>query len=233
MQLPEISTIVTAVFSGFITALVIESVRYANERKKIRENRDFERRKALQAFISHKIGNDVPPIARLLISAPAKITKIKNISSIGTREIIEAKEIIEPIIQTVNQQGKWARIKALAGIKTDPKLVQQVYRTYYRKIQNDSRAYVWDTRDQIALLGELTTIGRSENNDIVINTTLVSRLHAVIRFENGQFVLYNLTITNPILVNDQNIEYKCVLQDGDVIEFFGGCFIEFQQREVK
>lgn len=233
MQLPEISTIITAVFSGFITALVIESVRYANERKKIRDNRDFERRKALQVFISNKSGNDIPPIARLLISAPTKIVKTKHISPIGTREIVEAKEIKDPIIQVVTQQNTWVKIKSLVGIKTDTKLVQKVYRTYYRKINNDSRAYVWDTRDQIALLGELTTIGRSETNDIVIDTELVSRLHAVIRFENSQFVLYNLTITNPILVNDHDIEYKCVLQDGDVIEFFGGCLIEFQQRGVK
>ena len=50
------------------------------------------------------------------------------------------------------------------------------------------------------------TIGRGQDNDLVLNDAMVSRYHAVIRQENAGVVLIDLGSTNPALVNDMPLE---------------------------
>lgn len=59
------------------------------------------------------------------------------------------------------------------------------------------------------------TIGRMENNDIAIPSRSVSRLHAEIRWEDGEPVLRDRS-SNGTLVNGRPVE-RCVLQQGDSI----------------
>lgn len=66
-------------------------------------------------------------------------------------------------------------------------------------------------------LGEVTTIGRIGDNDIVLDDTAVSRRHAKIRLEDGAFTIYDLGATNPTEVNGQEIG-KHQLVDGDRIK---------------
>lgn len=67
-------------------------------------------------------------------------------------------------------------------------------------------------------LGEVTTVGRDAAlNDVVIDDPAISRQHAKIRLEGGQFVLYDLATDNGTFVNDQRI-IRSSLMDGDVIK---------------
>jgi len=50
------------------------------------------------------------------------------------------------------------------------------------------------------------TIGRGEDNDLVLNDAMVSRYHAVIRQESAGGVVIDLGSTNPVLVNDVPLE---------------------------
>jgi predicted component of type VI protein secretion system len=50
------------------------------------------------------------------------------------------------------------------------------------------------------------TIGRGQDNDLVLGDGLVSRYHAVIRQENEGIVIIDLGSTNPVLVNDVPLE---------------------------
>jgi predicted component of type VI protein secretion system len=50
------------------------------------------------------------------------------------------------------------------------------------------------------------TIGRGSDNDLVLGDALVSRYHAVIRQENEGIVIIDLGSTNPVTVNDVELE---------------------------
>jgi len=73
------------------------------------------------------------------------------------------------------------------------------------------------------------TIGRGQDNDLVLNDAMVSRYHAVIRQENAGVVLIDLGSTNPVLVNDVPLEPGVPqrLQHRDVV-VIGGAVFSFQ-----
>lgn len=62
------------------------------------------------------------------------------------------------------------------------------------------------------------TIGRSEDNDIVIDDRWVSRRHARIRVDGQQYIVEDLGSKNGTLVNGQRIEGPRGLADGDEIQ---------------
>jgi hypothetical protein len=62
-------------------------------------------------------------------------------------------------------------------------------------------------------------LGRRQSNDVRLNSTKASREHALVRYENGFYVLYNLRPENPPLVNNMKVHQKQVLKPGDVIQF--------------
>ena len=63
-------------------------------------------------------------------------------------------------------------------------------------------------------------IGRRVDNDIILEDSRVSRVHAQIRQRFGRFMLYDLGSRSGTIVNGQRI-VECVLQPGDVITLGG------------
>lgn len=75
----------------------------------------------------------------------------------------------------------------------------------------------------------LTSIGRHSDNDVIVNDKQVSRFHAQIRYERGQFVLYDLGSMNGLAVNGALTQGPVVLRDGDTIAL-GHHDLVFQRR---
>ncbi len=69
---------------------------------------------------------------------------------------------------------------------------------------------------QIVPLKEITLLGRGMGNDVVIHEDFISRKHAEIRFENNQFVVYDLNSTSGTFINNKRVQ-RCVLCSGDII----------------
>jgi serine/threonine protein kinase len=68
------------------------------------------------------------------------------------------------------------------------------------------------------------TIGRHPDNDVVLaDELMVSRHHAVITVEDGQYVLYDRDSANGIWVNEQRI-FRHVLEPGDRIQVWQSKF---------
>lgn len=62
-----------------------------------------------------------------------------------------------------------------------------------------------------------TAIGRERTpGGIVLRDPNVSRHHAVLTYESGEWVIHDLNSTNGTLVNDMDIE-ECSLRDGDIV----------------
>ncbi|WP_165423872.1 FHA domain-containing serine/threonine-protein kinase [Ktedonosporobacter rubrisoli] len=66
---------------------------------------------------------------------------------------------------------------------------------------------------------DVTTIGRTNGNDLVISGRTVSRRHARLLFVDGRWYLEDLQSANGTLVNNVRIYQPVALNDGDVINF--------------
>lgn len=81
---------------------------------------------------------------------------------------------------------------------------------------------------------------RSENvvgrdgtqSDIVLDDSTVSKLHAKIRFENGQFFLYDMGSTNGTFVNNRRVQRQSLL-DGDDVRFGSTRFVFKEVRSPR
>ncbi|MEP6994463.1 MAG: adenylate/guanylate cyclase domain-containing protein [Acidobacteriota bacterium] len=75
--------------------------------------------------------------------------------------------------------------------------------------------YEADGRSQVfTMLLEEASIGRANDNDIVLNDFSVSRRHAYLKKEDGDWVIYDNGSTNGIRVNDALVP-RAVVKDGD------------------
>lgn len=91
-----------------------------------------------------------------------------------------------------------------------------------REIQGSDPGKSW------SLGTEDAGIGRKRTNFIQVKSLKASREQALIRYENGRHVLYNLREDNPPLVNNTPISEKCILQPGDEIRL-GEDILRYEQ----
>lgn len=61
----------------------------------------------------------------------------------------------------------------------------------------------------------VTTVGRGNANDLVLNDSSVSRFHAVIKLRDDSIFVADRGSTNGIILNDQKITQETELKDGD------------------
>jgi hypothetical protein len=84
---------------------------------------------------------------------------------------------------------------------------------------------------RFALSGAETTLGRSRaENDIATPGRTASRRQASIRVSDGQYVYYDLSPTNPTIINGQEITGSHELYEGDQIEI-GDMILKFTFEE--
>jgi adenylate cyclase len=67
----------------------------------------------------------------------------------------------------------------------------------------------------LELTKPVTTIGRGNANDLVLNDSSVSRFHAVIKLKENSIFVADRGSTNGILLNDKRISKETELKDGD------------------
>ncbi len=77
-----------------------------------------------------------------------------------------------------------------------------------------------DGRRTVPLDRPIVTIGRSLDNDVVVNDTRVSRHHAQLRRRAGRYVVYDMGSSGGTRVNGDRVS-ECLLQPGDVINLAG------------
>jgi VWFA-related protein len=69
------------------------------------------------------------------------------------------------------------------------------------------------------------TIGRAPGNDLVVEHPTVSRQHATIKIEGGEFRLYDLGSSNGTFVNEQRVREPVALRDGAAVRFGEARFV--------
>lgn len=85
---------------------------------------------------------------------------------------------------------------------------------------------------KFALNAATTTIGRAQDNDIVINNLALSRHHAEVHRRQGRFELQDRGSQNGVFVNEERISRPRVLRDGDHITLGTYRFIFSEEAEA-
>ena len=84
--------------------------------------------------------------------------------------------------------------------------------------ENKQVPYLVDPKGQEhRLTGELITIGRAVENDVVITSKRISREHAQVRREGWRVILEDLGSTNGTFLNDERVLTPVELRDEDRI----------------
>lgn len=79
------------------------------------------------------------------------------------------------------------------------------------------------------LTKQVIHIGRHLTNDVVVNDRRVSRYHAEIRYEHGQFMLYDLGSTNGVRINGVPTRQPVPIRNNDILTVGSHEFV-FQRR---
>ena len=84
---------------------------------------------------------------------------------------------------------------------------------------------------EFTIRGAATTIGRALDNDLVLESTDVSRHHARIEYRDGRYQIADLGSTNGTKVNGRPVQGSAPLSDGDEIEF-GSLQLRFMPYQI-
>lgn len=76
------------------------------------------------------------------------------------------------------------------------------------------------------------TIGRDEDNDIVLPDRKVSRRHAIIRLERGRWVLEDQGSRNGTFINGQQLQEPWLLSDGEIVHVANKFALMFIDAEI-
>jgi adenylate cyclase len=88
-----------------------------------------------------------------------------------------------------------------------------------------------DRRGLIPVEG-VCTFGRTAGNTVVLPTPKISRRHAMIHEQDGEFWIVDLGSTNGVIVNGERITHPAQLRDGDKIQMPSARFI-FRKAEAE
>jgi len=86
----------------------------------------------------------------------------------------------------------------------------------YNPNASQANASLVINKQVIPLAKKVTRLGRHLENDIVIHEEFLSRFHAEIVLEDGNFVVYDKNSTGGTYVNGRKIN-RCLLNSGDLI----------------
>jgi pSer/pThr/pTyr-binding forkhead associated (FHA) protein len=90
----------------------------------------------------------------------------------------------------------------------------------YERLRTLDAFLIVNGRRHFALDRPVITIGRRMDNDVIVDSPVVSRQHAHIRWRYGRFVLYDAGSRGGVAVNGEPCT-ECVLQPGDLITLSG------------
>jgi pSer/pThr/pTyr-binding forkhead associated (FHA) protein len=76
-----------------------------------------------------------------------------------------------------------------------------------------------ETGSEYPITTQRFRIGRGSDNDVVIADSTLSRHHAEIVYETGDYCLRDLDSMNGTFVNGRLVSGDCILGDGDIIAF--------------
>ena len=142
------------------------------------------------------------------------------------RVFVQANPVVSP--RRVRVEGRL--VSARLG-DIDLTRTQEMQMPGLPAVQETAPAFVlFDGYRHMPITEAMVTIGRSLDNDVILDDRRVSRQHAQLRRRYGQYVLYDLDSTGGVTVNGRPVR-ECILQAGDVIAL-AGAQVRFERADV-
>jgi hypothetical protein len=200
---------------------------------------DFARFQPNATWTQQYIAGDLISIARdrgyLLMSRP--VVRLFEDKTLGTGEARVAAQLLDA--QAMARQGiemesgaidETRAISASEAGQLEQELAGARARAQTVSIPPAWLTLIRPTRGQpMRLERPIIHIGRNTDNEIVVNDKRVSRFHAELRCENGQFVVYDLGSTNGVRINGAPAGRPVPLRNNDVLTVGSHEFV-FQRR---
>lgn len=162
------------------------------------------------------------------------LVRLHEASDIVTGQARISTQLLDP--QTIAAEGVGEDMGALDSTRTiSPDETAELNEQLRARDEASSVPPAWLTlvrpsRGQpIRLERQTVRIGRNLSNEVIVNDPKVSRFHAQIRYENGQFVVYDVSSTNGIRVNGVRAQRPVPLRPNDTLGVGSHEFI-FQRR---
>lgn len=114
---------------------------------------------------------------------------------------------------------------AAGGAGVAAAVTLQSGQAYLQEESGHSPGQVWPLGD-----GEMRLGRKRDENDLPLKGRRASRNHAIIRNQNGSYIIFSLNPQNPVVINDQPINQQHVLQPGDVI-YAGETMLRFELQD--
>lgn len=164
---------------------------------------DLERVLAAELGIEQRLGDWLPTLASqvgvTIVSAPVVVLVADEIVRIG-RMLIRSE--IDP-----NRDDNRTTMNSRKSIETE----------MLKLLRKRDAWLIIDGKTHVDLNEIVMHIGRRTDNEIVIDSPTISRVHAQLRWRFNHFNLFDLGSRAGIFVNGVRIE-ECSLQPGDVIQ---------------
>ncbi|MBI9046979.1 MAG: FHA domain-containing protein [Anaerolineaceae bacterium] len=133
------------------------------------------------------------------------------------------------IIQSHQEFAIGDFIFRLQGAPQDESGPMTMIRDLGEYLTHEDKQQLWGSRVDLRALNfqqkDRFSIGRSSDNDIVLDHPLVSRFHALIEKMGARFRLRDLESTNGVFVNGTRIKDQAWLKDGDTITVGASDFV--------
>jgi hypothetical protein len=156
---------------------------------------------------------DLAQQAGLMLSEPPRVT-LRSAEDVSARQVqVEARWLPPDDALADETASRTQQMKPVAGsvTGTDPQGSASVHTRPF---------LILEGQRHVALDSPTVALGRSFDNDIILDDARVSRYHAQLRQRYGRYVVYDLGSTGGTTVNGYPIQ-ECVLEAGDVISLAG------------
>jgi len=179
--------------------------------------------KELQSFLVEQAAKD-----NLSLPATPEIEIVEERKlALGQVEVASKLTVDEEVEEELGKEAREEKLGEtsvipLGGVKELESLVE---RPTGRK--RATLILLGAARRRIPLQKRVTSLGRLETNDVALEDPNISRLHAEIRQEKGNFFLVDLASTNGTLLNDKPVK-KEKLKNKDTISL-GETTLEFRE----
>lgn len=121
---------------------------------------------------------------------------------------------------SVAPRGVYIEARQRAPEETVTGVLGQEVAVAYERLRALDAFLIVNGRRHVPLDRPVITIGRRMDNDVIIDSPVVSRQHAHLRWRYGRFVLYDAGSRGGVAVNGEPCT-ECVLQPGDLITLSG------------
>lgn len=157
------------------------------------------------------LGKEQPDLAVLLAEQVRQVARRSGRTLVGAPQVVlkQDRRLRLYQVRIVGRRERAVREETTRARANDEGYVVRLVR------ELDAFVVVEGQR-HLALSKPVVTIGRRTDNDVVVESSFVSRQHAQLRFRYGRFVLHDLGSRAGVWVNGERVR-EWALRPGDVI----------------